>query len=143
MKSRILAVCFSLAGLMLASNACAQAFGEFIFAGGWSRQSPASAAAGMPSEKAGDFRPLVERLSNRLPQGADLRESATGFRNLGDFVSAVYASSDLQIPFREVKARMMSGGNLYTAIAALRPDIDSGIAERNARASAHEALRQI
>ena len=143
MKSRFFVVCFSLVGFMLASNASAQSFGEFFVVGGWSVQSPAHAAAGMPPEKAGDFQPLVEHLSKKLPQGADLRESASGFRNLGDFVSAVHASDELQIPFRDVKARMMNGGNLYTAIAALRPEIDSGIAARNARASAHAALKQI
>ncbi len=143
MKSRFFAVCFSLVGLLLASSASAQSFGDFFIVGGWSGHSPAHAAAGMPPEKVGDFKPLAEHVSKKLPQGADLRESASGFRNLGDFVSAVYASSDLKIPFNEVKARMMNGGNLYTAIAALRPDIDSGVAMRNARASAHEAIRQI
>ena len=143
MKSRFFAVCLSFAGLVLASSASAQSFGDFFIAGGWSGFSPASAASGMPPEKAGDFKPLVEHLSKKLPQGADVRESAAGFRNLGDFVSAVHASSELKIPFKEVKARMVGGGNLYAAIAALRPDIDSGVAARNARASAHEALRQI
>ena len=143
MKSRFFAVCFSLVGLLLASSASAQSFGEFFVAGGWSGLSPGHAAAGMPPEKVGDFKPLAEHVSKKLPQGADLRESASGFRNLGDFVSAVYASSDLNIPVTDVKARMMNGGSLYTAIAALRPDLDSGIVVRNARASAHEAIKQI
>lgn len=143
MKSRFFAVCFSLAGLVLAPNASAQSFGDFFLAGGWSGHSPAHAASGMPPEKVGDFKPLAEHVSKKLPHGADLRESATGFRNLGDFVSAVHASSELKIPFQDVKARMMNGGSLYTAIAALRPDIDSGVAMRNARASAYEAIRQI
>jgi len=143
MKSGFFAVCFFLAGLLPASSASAQSFGEFFVAGGWSVRSPADAAAGMPPERIGDFKPLAKHVSQKLPQGADLRESASGFRNLGDFVSAVYASDELKIPFNEVKARMMNGGNLYTAIAALRPDIDSGVAMRNARASAYEAIKQI
>ena len=143
MKSRFFAVCFSLAGLLLASSASAQSFGDFFLGGGWSGHSTIHAASGMPPEKVGDFKPLAEHVAKKLPQGADLRESASGFRNLGDFVSAVYASSDLKIPFQDVKARMMNGGNLYTAIAALRPEIDSGVAMRNARASAHEAIKQI
>lgn len=143
MKSRLFAICFSLVGLLLASSASAQSFGEFFVAGGWSGLSPAHAAASMPPEKVGDFKPLAEHVAKKLPQGADLRASAAGFRNLGDFVSAVHASDELKIPFQEVKARMMNGGNLYTAVAALRPDVDSGIAVRNARASAHEAIKQI
>ena len=144
MKSKFLAVCFSIAGLVLASNASAQAFGEFLVAGGWSVQSPASPASSLPPEKAGDYKPLADNLQKRLPQGADLRQSASGFHNLGDFVSAVHASSELKIPFGDVKARMTAkGGSLYMAIAALRPDLEPGVAARNVRASAYEELRKI
>src|SRR4029079_1941718 len=143
MKKSIFAVCFSLAGLLLAPGASAQSFGDFFVGGGWSVQPAASAVPNLPPERVADYKPLAENLQKRLPEGTDLRESASGFRNLGDFVSAVHASSELKIPFRDMKARMMNGGNLASAIAALRPDIDSGIAARNARASAHEALRQI
>ena len=143
MKSRFFAVSLSLVGMLLASSASAQSFGEFFVAGGWSAQSPAHAAAGMPPEIIGNFKPLAEHVSKKLPPGADLRESASGFRNLGDFVSAVHASDQLKVPFKEVKARMMNGGNLYTAVAALRPDLEPGIAVRNARASAHQAIKQI
>ena len=143
MQSRFFAVCFSLVGLLLASSASAQRFDGFFVGGGWTTSSPAYPATSMPAEKVGDFKPLAEHVSKKLPQGADLRESASGFRNLGDFVSAVHASDELKIPFKEVKARMMNGGSLNTAIAALRPDVDPGIAARNARAAAHEALRQI
>lgn len=143
MQSKLFAVCLSLVGLAFASSASAQSIGEFFVAGGWSVQSPATSAATMPPEKAGDYKPLAENLQKRLPEGANLRESASGFRNLGDFVSAVHASSDLKIPFTEVKARMMNGGSLYMAVAVLRPDLDPGIAARNARASAYEELRKI
>ena len=138
-----IAVCFSLAGLTLASEALAQRVGDFFVGGGWSGQHAVHPGPGLPPEKAGDYKPLAENLKKQLPEGADLRESASGFRNLGDFVSAVHASNNLQIPFREVKARMVNGGSLGSAIAALRPEIDSQIEARKARAAAHAELRQI
>jgi hypothetical protein len=141
MKSRFFAVCFSLAALVLASNASAQAIGEFFVGGGWSL--PLRASTTVPAEKIGEYKALAESLSKRLPEGTDLRESASGFRNLGDFVSAVHASDNLKIPFPDVKARMMNGGNLDMALAALRPDIDAGIEARKARAAARETLRLI
>jgi hypothetical protein len=144
MKIRFFAVCLSLAGLILASpNVLAQNFGDFLLGGGWSVQPPAHPAPSLPPEKAGDYKPLAENLKKQLPEGADLRDSASGFRNLGDFVSAVHASNNLQIPFKEVKARMVNGGSLGSAIAALRPEIDSQVEARRARAAAQEALRHI
>lgn len=143
MQSRFFAACFFLASLMLATSpASAQSFGDFLLGGGWS-QPHARPAQSLPPERVADYKPLAEDLVKRLPQGADLRESASGFRSLGDFVSAVHASSNLQIPFREVKVRMMNGGSLSAAIAALRPDIDSQVEARRARAAANAELRQI
>jgi hypothetical protein len=143
MKSRFFAVCLSLAGLTFASQALAQRIGDFFVGGGWSVQQPVHPTPSLPAEKAVDYKPLAENLKKQLPEGADLRESGSGFRNLGDFVSAVHASSNLQIPFKEVKARMMNGGSLVTAIAALRPEMDASVEARKARAAAHADLRQI
>jgi hypothetical protein len=143
MKSRFFAICFSLIGLTVASEALAQRVGDFFVGGGWSVQQPAYPTPSLPPEKAGDYKPLAENLKKQLPDGADLRESAAGFRNLGDFVSAVHASNNLQIPFKEVKARMMNGGNLVSAIAALRPEMDASVEARKARATANAELRQI
>ena len=143
MKSKFFAVCFSLAGLLLASDAWSQSLGEFFVVGGWSVQSPAHDASTIPAEKVSDYKPLAENVQKRLPEGASLRESASGFRNLGDFVSAVHASSDLKIPFGDVKARMINGGSLFMAIAVLRPDVEPGVAARNARAAAYADLKKI
>ena len=47
---------------------------------------------------------LAENLGKLLPQGTDLRDAATGFRNLGEFVTTVRISTNLEIPFDELKA---------------------------------------
>lgn len=151
MKTRFPALTFSLAGLMLVASPHALAqrvgsFGDFVghmMGGGWSLQQHAGGAMpSLPPERVSDYKTLAGNLSTKLPKGTDLRAAATGFRNLGDFVAAVQVSSDLKIPFAEVKARMMNGGNLGTAIAALRPELDSQIEARRARANAYEELRR-
>jgi hypothetical protein len=145
MKSRFLA-CLSIAVLMLAAsqNSFAQRLGSVsdIFGGAWSVQQHVTPTSSLPAERAGDYKTLAGSLAKRLPEGTDLRAAALGFRSLGDFVAAVYASTNLKVPFAEVKARMMNGGDLHTAIAGLRPDADAQIEARKARAAAHEELRQ-
>jgi len=75
MKKSIFAVCFSLAGLLLAPGASAQSFGDFFVGGGWSVQPAAYAVPNLPPERVADYKPLAENLQKRLPEGTDLRES--------------------------------------------------------------------
>ena len=149
MNVRILAVCFSL-GLMIASSqALAQRFGgvgDFlghVVGGGWSAQQHGAPAASLPPERAGDYATLAGNLAKLLPAGSDLRSAGAGFRTLGEFVAALHVSRNLQIPFTELKARVMGDGNLGSAIASLRPDTDSQIEARKARAAAHEELARV
>jgi len=149
-KRRFPAVCHSFAALMLVASANANSqsvgsFGDFlghIMAGGWSMQQHNAPAPSLPPELASEYKTLAGNLAKRLPQGTDLRSAASGFRNLGDFATAVHASSNLQVPFADVKSRMMNGGNLHSAIASLRPNLDAGIEARKARAAAFEELRR-
>jgi hypothetical protein len=147
---RFLAICFSLAGLILAisPNALAQRLGTFgdvlapMMGGGWSMHQHAAPVPSLPPERAGDYKTLAGSLAKRLPHGTDLRSAAVGFRNLGDFVAAVHASDNLKVSFADMKARMMNGGTLHAAIADLRPQADAGIEARRARSAAFEELRQ-
>ncbi len=144
MNVRFLAVCFSL-GLILASpQAFAQRFGEFLVGGGWSTQRHGAPAASLPAERAGDFSPLAQNLAKMLPSGTDLRAAAAGFASLGDFVAALHVSRNLQLSFADLKAKILGGGgNLGSAIAALRPDIDSQVEARKGRAAAYEELARV
>jgi len=145
MKPRFTA-CFSIAVLMLAAsqNSFAQRLGSLsdIVGGAWSVQQHVLPTPSLPAERAGDYKALAGSVAKRLPEGTDLRAAALGFRNLGDFVAAIHVSTNLKVPFAEVKARMMNGGTLHTAIAGLRPDTDAQIEARKARAAANEELRQ-
>ena len=143
MNGRSLAVAVSLGLMFVASDALAQRFGEFIVGGGWSAQHRDSPTASLPAERAGEYAALAGNLAKLLPAGTDLRSAASGFRSLGDFIAALHVSRNLEVSFAELKARMMNGGSLGAAIAALRPDTDSQIEARKGRAAAYAELARV
>jgi len=66
---------------------------------------------------------LSAKLGTLLP-GMNVSQAATGFKNLGAFVSAVHVSHNLGIPFLSLKSRL-TGPNpqsLGQAIQALKPN---------------------
>ena len=50
---------------------------------------------------------LAAKLQSRLPEGTDLMKAAAGFKNLGQFVSAVNTSYNLGLSFTEIKTRVV------------------------------------
>ncbi|MBX9346324.1 hypothetical protein K5M36_04410 [Chromobacterium vaccinii] len=101
----------------------------------------ADAASGKRvSDKLASDSRLSASLAAKLPPGADVQQAAAGFRNLGSFVAAVHVSSNLGIPFGELKDKMMSGDSLGQAIHALRPGVDADAAARQARSQARAQL---
>ena len=64
----------------------------------------------------------ADGLRNRLPAGTDLNAAAGGFRRLELFVATVHASNNIEIPFSELKRRIVNDGmTLGQAIQDLRP----------------------
>jgi hypothetical protein len=65
---------------------------------------------------------LAEGLRGRLPAGTDLYAAAGGFRRLELFVATVHASNNIEIPFSELKRRIVNDGmTLGQAIQDMRP----------------------
>jgi hypothetical protein len=65
---------------------------------------------------------LTDTLRVRLPQGTDLHAAAGGFRRLELFVATVHASNNLDVPFFELKRRIVNDGmTLGQAIQDIRP----------------------
>src|SRR5262244_3459442 len=66
---------------------------------------------------------LDSKLQSLLPAGTNLQTAASGFKNLGQFVSAVHVSHNLGIPFDQLKAKMIGPPkeSLGDAIHALKP----------------------
>jgi hypothetical protein len=79
---------------------------------------------------------LTARLQAMLPAGTSVEQAADGFRNQGQFVAAVQASHNLEIPFADLKSRMVTDGlSLGQSIHALKPGVD-------AEAEATRAVRE-
>jgi hypothetical protein len=70
---------------------------------------------------------LAAKLQPLLPAGTNLQTAATGFKNLGAFVSAVHVSKNLDIPFADLKAKLTgpNAESLGKAIQQLKPTADS------------------
>lgn len=65
----------------------------------------------------------VQRL---LPDAMNLRDAASGFKNLAQFIYTVRLSHNLDIPFDRLKVKMAGGGqSLWDAVHELRPDVDA------------------
>ena len=86
---------------------------------------------------------LAAKLSTRLPAGTDMMRAADGFRNLGQFVAAVNVSHNLNIPFADLKARMVTDGmSLGQAIQAERSGVDGNAVARRAESDATVLISQ-
>lgn len=86
---------------------------------------------------------LSERIAQRLPPRIDVMWAASGFRDLGQFVAAVNAADNLQIPFMTLKARILDDGmNLSQAIRDLRRSSDYRKEARRAEDEAKAMMRK-
>ncbi len=110
--------------------------------GEFPRPGPANNISGTPHENKVGARlahntALSSRLQGLLPAGTNVQGAAKGFKNLGQFVAAVHVSRNLDIPFDQLKARMVGpdAKNLGKAIQELKP-------EAHAKAEAAKAKRQ-
>jgi len=85
---------------------------------------------------------LADGLRGRLPRGTDLNAAAGGFRRLELFVAAVHASNNLDIPFTELKRRIVNDGmTLGQAIQDIRPKSRYWDEARRAEDDAAAAIR--
>lgn len=86
---------------------------------------------------------LAARLQALLP-GVDLQAASKGFSNLGQFVAAVHVSDNLDIPFDQLKAKMVDEQmSLGAAIRALRPDADAEEVAQQAETQARTTTRDV
>ena len=84
---------------------------------------------------------VAGEVAKLLPAGTDLQAAASGFANLGDFVAALHVSSNLGIPFADLKTKMLASKDLGAAIQALKPEADGQVEARRARARADELTK--
>lgn len=73
-----------------------------------------------------------------VPAGVSAEEACRGFRDLSECSAALHVAQNLNIPFMELRYRLIAGQSLTNAIHALAPTVDprreAERAERQARA---------
>jgi hypothetical protein len=106
------------------------------------RQAPEQAQSKTPQDLLQQNTQLSDNVAKLFPAGTDLQGAASGFRNLGDFVSAAHVSNNLGIPFADLKTRLLAGDSLGAAIQALKPGADAQLEANRARARADEQLKR-
>lgn len=84
---------------------------------------------------------LKKRLAKEFPD-VDLVKAATGFRTVPDLATALFAASNLKVPFAEIKKLTAEAGNrnFQKAIAKLKPGADARAEARRARNQARQTL---
>jgi hypothetical protein len=86
---------------------------------------------------------LASKLSSKLPAGTDVVTAAAGFRNLGQFVAAVNVSTNLGIPFADLKTKMtVDGKSLGQSIQALRPASSGTVEAQHAEYQARVVIAE-
>jgi hypothetical protein len=84
---------------------------------------------------------LVTRVQPLLPAGTTIQSAAAGFKNEGQFLSALHVSHNLNIPFSELKSQM-TGSNpvsLGKAIQTLRPQLDKASVKKEVKSAEQQA----
>jgi hypothetical protein len=78
---------------------------------------------------------LSSRLQPLLPAGTTIQAAASGFKNQGQFISALHVSRNLNIPFSQLKGEMTGADrdSLGHAIQDLRPNLDSKTVKNNVK----------
>jgi hypothetical protein len=98
-----------------------------------------------PQNKVADdihLNPKLEgRVKELLPANTSLDEASAGFKNRGQFISALHVSKNLNIPFADLRARMTGSNSmsLGDSVATLRPDMSRAKANEEARRAEKEA----
>jgi hypothetical protein len=83
---------------------------------------------------------LASRLQALLPAGTNIDTAANGFRNFGQFVAAAHVSQNLNIPFDQLKTRMVTDHkSLGQAIHELKPEVTTDAAKAEAKKAEDQA----
>ena len=104
--------------------------------------SPTNNSGSSVSEKLTDNTKLASKLQGLLPANTNMQTAAQGFKDLGQFVAAVHVAHNLDIPFDQLKAKMMGPPkeSLGAAIHALKPDANSKEESKKAEKQAKQDM---
>ena len=107
-------------------------------------QHSTSMSGRTPSELLAQNTKLSSKLESLLPAGTNVQDAAAGFKNLGQFVAAAHVSSNLGIPFDQLKAKMTGTDavSLGKAIHELKPDVNAKAEAKKAERHAREVIKE-
>lgn len=87
---------------------------------------------------------LSSKLDSLLPTGTTAQQACSGFKNLGDCVSAIHVCDNIGIPFEELKDKL-TGANaekLGQAIHDLKPEVDAKAEVKKAHKQAKKDIAE-
>jgi hypothetical protein len=86
---------------------------------------------------------LNAKVQALLPSGMTLKQASKGFTSESQFLAALHASKDLNIPFAQIKSEMTGGDHdsLARAIQELKPAADATTAAKAAQTEAAADIR--
>jgi hypothetical protein len=102
-------------------------------------RDPSSAAAlssDPDPEASSEARNSGTRLASALPPGISAAQACTGFKSDVQCATALHAAQNLNIPFADLKARLLDGAKLASAIHTLKPTADASSEVRRAEEQA-------
>lgn len=87
-------------------------------------------------------RKVAAKLEKMLPARTNVYQASAGFKNEKDFISAVYVSKDLAIPFSRLKAKVTGNHavSIEAAIRELRPDLSKAKAKAEVEKGQRQAI---
>jgi hypothetical protein len=111
----------------------------------------AKGASKTPSDQLTSKPKLTSKLQSLLPSTMTPQQACVGFKNLGQCVAAIHVSHNLNIPFTDLKDKMLGTSttdpqakpmSLGKAIQTLAPKADSATETQKATQQANEDLKQ-
>jgi hypothetical protein len=81
------------------------------------------------------------RVASLVPAGMSTKDACIGFQNMAECSAALHAASNLNVPFGDLKSRMIGGMTLLATIHALKPKADARKEAQRAEQQANADLR--
>jgi hypothetical protein len=87
---------------------------------------------------------LSSKLDSLLPAGTTAQQACSGFKNLGECVSAIHVSHNLGVPFEELKGKLTGSSpeKLGKAIHDLKPEVDAKAEAKKAQKRAKSDIAE-
>jgi hypothetical protein len=95
-----------------------------------------------PSLQLAENSGLSTQIAKLFPKDTDLGAMASGFRTLGEFVAAAHLSKNMEIPFDQLRLKMVTeGSSLSEALHELKPELSQSAVKDEAKKAEDQARK--